>query len=72
MVDGVTRTDQTGRSFRDKWTHTPRLAFDETLREGSEIFTWLLTRNGCQWPMSSGRGSPVADAFSMPAAGMAA
>ena len=48
MGNGVTRTDQTGRSFRDKWTHTPRLAFDETLREGSEIFTWLLTRNGFQ------------------------
>jgi len=42
----VSRTDQTARSFRDKWTHNPNLAFDETLREGSDIFTWLLTRNG--------------------------
>jgi SAM-dependent methyltransferase len=46
--NSVTRTDQTQRSFRDKWTNTPRLAFDETLREGSGIFTWLLTRNGFQ------------------------
>jgi SAM-dependent methyltransferase len=44
------QADQTARSFRDKWAHNPNLAFDETLREGSEIFTWLLTRNGFQTP----------------------
>ena len=34
----ASRASQTARSFRDKWTHNPNLAFDETLREGSEIF----------------------------------
>lgn len=36
----------TGQSFADKWNHNPRVAFEETLREGSEILTWILTRNG--------------------------
>ena len=42
--------DQTIKSFRDKWTNNPNLAFTETLREGSEIFNWLLTRNGLATP----------------------
>ncbi len=33
-------------SFKDKWEQNKRLALDETLREGSEIFTWILQRNG--------------------------
>lgn len=33
-------------TFRDKWEHNKRLAFEETLREGSEIFSWILRRNG--------------------------
>lgn len=39
-------SDQTARSFRDKWENNPDLAFAETLREGSDIFRWILTRNG--------------------------
>ena len=42
----MTESDQTLRSFRDKWTHNPALAFAETLREGSDIFEWILRRNG--------------------------
>jgi len=34
------------RGFRDKWTHNNRLAWDETLREGSDIQQWILNRNG--------------------------
>ena len=33
-------------SFKDKWEQNRTLAFEETLREGSDIFTWILTRNG--------------------------
>ncbi len=36
----------TARSFDDKWSNNPRLAFEETLREGSEIQQWILSRNG--------------------------
>ena len=39
-------TTQTARSFDDKWMQNPRLAFDETLREGSEVQQWILNRNG--------------------------
>lgn len=42
----MNETDQTVQSFRDKWTNNPGLAFAETLREGSDIFEWILTRNG--------------------------
>lgn len=38
--------DQTVTSFRDKWVRNRQLAFSETLREGSDIFNWILTRNG--------------------------
>lgn len=38
--------DNTSRSFADKWGHNPRLAFDATLREDSEIARWILRRNG--------------------------
>lgn len=38
--------DQTLTSFRDKWEQNRQLAFSETLREGSDIFNWILTRNG--------------------------
>ncbi len=33
-------------SFKDKWEKNKRLAFEETLREGSDIFSWILQRNG--------------------------
>lgn len=38
--------DQTYTSFRDKWEQNRQLAFVETLREGSDIFNWILSRNG--------------------------
>jgi SAM-dependent methyltransferase len=38
--------NNTARSFRDKWTHNERLAWDETLRESSEVQSWILNRNG--------------------------
>ena len=40
----------TARSFDDKWTQNPRLAFDETVREGSEVQQWILNRNGFASP----------------------
>jgi SAM-dependent methyltransferase len=36
----------TARTFGEKWTRNPDLAFAETLDEGSEISRWILTRNG--------------------------
>lgn len=39
-------SDQTRRSFHDKWQHNRDAAFRETLREGSDIQTWILGRNG--------------------------
>jgi 2-polyprenyl-3-methyl-5-hydroxy-6-metoxy-1,4-benzoquinol methylase len=48
---------QTAQSFRDKWHNNRQLAFDETLREGSDILNWILSRNGLgsvpkfeEWP----------------------
>jgi SAM-dependent methyltransferase len=40
----------TAQSFRDKWEQNKQLAFAETLREGSDIFNWLLKRNGWDTP----------------------
>lgn len=34
------------KSFKDKWDNNPDLAFAETLQETSEIFKWIMTRNG--------------------------
>lgn len=39
-------SDNTNRSFRDKWYHNEKLAFDQTLREGTQIHQWILERNG--------------------------
>lgn len=36
----------TKESFRNKWEKNKKLAFSETLREGSDIFMWILNRNG--------------------------
>jgi SAM-dependent methyltransferase len=36
----------TARTFSDKWTRNPSLAFEQTLDENSEISRWILTRNG--------------------------
>lgn len=38
--------EQTFISFQDKWEQNRQLAFDETTKEGSDIFNWILTRNG--------------------------
>jgi SAM-dependent methyltransferase len=40
------KTHQTVVSFRDKWENNRDLVFSETLREGSDIFNWILNRNG--------------------------
>ncbi len=45
-----TAPTNTARSFDDKWTQNPRLVFDETLREGSEVQQWILNRNGFASP----------------------
>ena len=36
----------TARTFSDKWSRNPSLAFEQTLDENSEISRWILTRNG--------------------------
>lgn len=38
--------NNTAHSFRDKWEHNKQLAFADTLREDSDIYQWILTRNG--------------------------
>jgi SAM-dependent methyltransferase len=43
----MTTSDRTLASFRDKWNRNPTLAFDDTQREGSDLFNWILSRNGC-------------------------
>ncbi|WBY00705.1 class I SAM-dependent methyltransferase [Ramlibacter tataouinensis] len=39
-------TNNTARSFRDKWHRNTDLVFAETLREDSSILRWILERNG--------------------------
>ena len=39
-------SNNTRDSFRDKWERNPLAFFDATLREDSETFRWILTRNG--------------------------
>ena len=38
--------EQTRRSFSDKWSNNQDTAFAETSREGSDIFNWIVRRNG--------------------------
>jgi SAM-dependent methyltransferase len=40
------KSQQTLTSFSDKWENNRKLAFAETLDESSDIFRWILTRNG--------------------------
>ena len=47
MVD---QAIQTFASFRDKWEKNSQLAFSETLKEESDIFRWILGRNGFKSP----------------------
>jgi len=42
----MSTAEQTFTSFRDKWENNPDLAFAMTQREGSEIHSWILNRNG--------------------------
>jgi SAM-dependent methyltransferase len=37
---------QTFTSFKDKWENNASLAFSQTLDEESEVFKWILNRNG--------------------------
>lgn len=58
--------NQTLNSFREKWEQNRQLAFTETLREGSDIFNWILTRNGfaasADWSVWLGSKKRVLDA----------
>lgn len=36
----------TEKSFKDKWDNNPSLAFETTTTEGSDIYRWILERNG--------------------------
>lgn len=38
--------NNTERSFSDKWNKNTSLAFENTLNENSEIFKWIVERNG--------------------------
>jgi len=44
-------TDNTARSFHDKWHENPALGFDEILNEDSDTFAWILERNGFGNPL---------------------
>lgn len=49
----------TRRSFSDKWSRNTRLAFEETLRPDSDIYQWILRRNG--FPSGEALRSYLAD-----------
>lgn len=42
----MNNSNNTARSFKDKWENNRDLAFTETLREDSDIGSWILKRNG--------------------------
>jgi SAM-dependent methyltransferase len=42
----MSRAERTATTFRDKWSRNPDLAFRQTLDEQSEIFRWIVERNG--------------------------
>jgi len=46
----VTDKQQTAKSFTEKWHNNRDLAFANTLKEGSDIQRWILTRNGLDTP----------------------
>ena len=52
-------TNNTERSFRDKWEKNTDLAFDHTLSESTDIGRWILTRNG--WDTHAGLRRFLAD-----------
>jgi SAM-dependent methyltransferase len=39
-------TSQTFQSFKDKWEKNSNLAFAQTLDENSDVFQWIVNRNG--------------------------
>jgi SAM-dependent methyltransferase len=41
---------QTIKSFSQKWNNNPDLAFDETSNESSDVFNWIIRRNGWRTP----------------------
>lgn len=42
--------NNTEKSFNEKWQNNSNLAFENTLNENSEIFNWILNRNGFNTP----------------------
>ncbi len=42
----MNKVQKTQKTFKSKWINNPDLAFRETLNEKSEIFNWILNRNG--------------------------
>ncbi len=42
--------NNTEKSFNEKWHNNSNLAFENTLNENSEIFNWILNRNGFNVP----------------------
>src|SRR3990170_1603861 len=46
MVNKRLKEKKTNKTFKEKWENNPDLAFKETLNEKSEIFHWILNRNG--------------------------
>jgi len=46
----MSREGRTATTFRDTWTRNPDLALRQPLDEDSEIFRWILGRNGFETP----------------------
>lgn len=59
--------NNTAKSFFDKWHNNKDLAFQNTLKEGSEIQNWILERNG--WQSLSGLQTFLSDKKSILDAG---
>ena len=46
MIKRQSQERKTKKTFHDKWVRNPELVFLETLNQKSEIFKWILGRNG--------------------------
>lgn len=46
MTNKISQEKKTKKTFHDKWVNNPDLAFSQTLDSKSEIFNWILNRNG--------------------------
>ena len=44
------QTKQTKNSFTQKWLNNPDLIFNETSDENSDVFNWIIRRNGWHTP----------------------